>query len=169
MADADDTGPPDFTDQYNTRLSADQQTAYDAWAARQQGMGRDVNRDSFDYDMKGWWKANGAEGAPDLRTWDGTQWVDTGHLTDTFKKPNHPTFSTGSKYSTDDTPGGMWTQGDNGQWTFFPSATNKQHWSQEALSGYFDRAERPRGNDVKDDRAKRKRDHRDWYPTMEAQ
>lgn len=45
------------------------------------------------------------------------------HLPDTYKKPNHPTFSTESIYSTKDNPGGTWTKKDD-KWEFTPSKAN---------------------------------------------
>jgi hypothetical protein len=45
---------------------------------------------------------------------------ETGHGPDTFKLPNHPTFSTGSKYSTPEHMGGEWGQA-NGKDTYEPS------------------------------------------------
>lgn len=57
---------------------------------------------SQDYDMRGAWAQLGgnlpAQGA---------------HFTDQFKKPNHPTFSAQSQYSTPARPGGNWAQVSN--------------------------------------------------------
>ncbi len=43
--------PDDMSGQYNTQLSPEQETAYQAWA-KQQGREKDV----FNYDLRGAWK-----------------------------------------------------------------------------------------------------------------
>lgn len=82
---------------YNTQLTPLQYAQY------MHDMGR-KSTDTQDYDMRGAW-LNGARANGN------------GHFTDQFKKPNHPTFSDQSQYSTPQHPGGYWT--DN---TFVPSA-----------------------------------------------
>ena len=85
---------------YNTPLTADQQVQYSAWgASRKRSTGRDPRQDTEDYDMQGYFAKNGGVPSSDPR----------GHYTDEFKKPNHPTFSTESQYSTVLQPGGEWT------------------------------------------------------------
>ena len=89
-------------DDYNTDLGPDE-------AAFQADKARDNPNDSgVDYDLRGAWKA-GSQRAPGSG----------GHMADTFKKPNHPTFSDQSKYATGDQRGraGHW-DGD----TFIPPA-----------------------------------------------
>ncbi len=114
---------PDLTDKYNTKLSDADEASYQAWA---ESSGR--KNDTFDYDMRGAWK----EGyAADLR----------GHFPDTFKKPNHPTFSDESKYhGKDGNTGGKWGGDDNAP-TFTPSKTNLKNMSKEELQEYFSRVE----------------------------
>lgn len=46
--------------------------------------------------------------------------IDGQHYPDTYKKPNHPTFSDESIYSTKETPGGHWGH-QNGKDVFYPS------------------------------------------------
>jgi hypothetical protein len=58
---------------------------------------------SADYDMRGWYNDN-AVSMEKLQH--------HGHFTDEFKKPNHITFSTESKYSTPENTGGTWMGGD---------------------------------------------------------
>lgn len=82
-----------------------------------------------DYDMRGAWKAGL------LKSEYG------GHLPDTFKKPNHPTFSSESIYSSDATPGGDWVQSEGGKWSFRPSETNLQNLGVGGLQDYFKRVE----------------------------
>lgn len=52
--------------------------------------------DDFDYDYYSYYMNGGREG------------IDSGHFTDAFKKPNHPTFSDESIYSVPENPGGHW-------------------------------------------------------------
>ena len=60
--------------------------------------------------MRGAWKS-------------GADQADNGHFPDTFKKPNHPTFSVESQYNgeKDDLNGGTWQGGRWGDGTFTPS------------------------------------------------
>ena len=85
---------------------------------------------SQDYDMRGAWAQLGgnlpAQGA---------------HFTDQFKKPNHPTFSAQSQYSTPAQPGGNWAQLPDGRWVFAPSETNRVQFGQANLARYFDEVE----------------------------
>jgi hypothetical protein len=70
-------------DRYNTSLSADEEAQFQQWKQRY------APKDSgADYDLRGAFKAGLT---PDPRT---------GHWPDTFKKPNHPTFSVESQYAT---------------------------------------------------------------------
>lgn len=92
--------PDDMSGQYNTQLSPEQETAYQAWA-KQQGRERDVEN----YDLRGAW----------LELQNGTMSEDErGHLGDKYKKPNHPTFSTESIYNgKDGYQGGVWSRNGN--------------------------------------------------------
>jgi hypothetical protein len=60
-----------------------------------------------------------------------------GHGPDTFKLPNHPTFSEESMHSTSEMPGGKWQKGDNDRWYFHPSEHNLKNRPPEELSKYF--------------------------------
>lgn len=80
----------------NTPLNAAQYAQY------MQDWGKKAPLDEQDYDLRG--------------AWLGGFKPNTGHGTDQFKKPNHPTFSQESQYSTPLQPGGTWT--DN---TYVPS------------------------------------------------
>lgn len=92
--------PDDMSGQYNTQLSPDEESAYQAWA---KGQGRE--KDVFNYDLRGAWK--------ELQS--GTMSEDErGHLGDKYKKPNHPTFSTESIYNgKDGYQGGVWSRNGN--------------------------------------------------------
>jgi hypothetical protein len=88
---------------YDTRLSPEQEKGYQAWKAKV------APKDSGqDFDWKG---AYLADLKPDSR----------GHYYDTYKKPNHPTFSTGSVYSTPEHMGGVWSRNPEGKDTYTPS------------------------------------------------
>src|SRR5215471_15440131 len=115
----------DMTDRYNTMLSAPDQQRFDTWAAKQ-----GQRASSYDYDMQGWWKENGSK---DL----------TGaHLTDKYKKPNHPTFSDQSIYhGTDGQMGGHWIQEDDKSWSFAPGSANMRNHGPDKLQDYFMRVE----------------------------
>ena len=64
----------------------------------------------------------------------------TGHLDDTFKLPNHITYSTDSRaaQAKGAPPAGRWVGSNKGGWTFYASPTNIQNaGSIEALQEYF--------------------------------
>lgn len=120
---------PDMTDKYNTKLSKDKEAEFQAWLQQQKNItGRDLSRDLFDYDVRGWWKNDRSRSA-------------NGHGTDKYKKPNHPTFSDESIYhGTDGYKGGKWGGDDNAP-TFTPSATNMKNMTPDELQAYFDKVE----------------------------
>lgn len=94
----------DMTDQYNTPLDDEEERRYHDWAAQNHREG-----DSFDYDMRGAWK-QGERGDPQ-----------TGHFPDTYKKPNHPTFSDQSRYhGAGGRMGGRWDYDETGSETLQP-------------------------------------------------
>jgi hypothetical protein len=108
----------DMTSQYNTKLSPGDEAAFQRWARA-----HNRTRDSFDYDMRGAWKAMAKQS-------------ENGHFPDTFKKPNHPTFSNESVYASPSMPGGTWGDG-----TFTPAATNLHNFGLLRLLGYMRRVE----------------------------
>lgn len=80
-----------FRDNFNSALNPDEEQQFQGWLAdRSTKDGRDRSLDLQDYDMRGYWaNGGGREGAtPDV----------SGHFPDTWKKPNHPTFSNQSIY-----------------------------------------------------------------------
>lgn len=119
------TDPMDFSSRYNTPIPPAKQNAFNQWAANQAlQTGRNPLSDRYDYDVNGYWLSGGAT---DSR----------GHGPDTFKKPNHPTFSDESKYhGVDGYMGGHWGQG-----TYQPSSTNLQFRSPLELQQYFSQVE----------------------------
>ncbi len=111
--------PYDYSARYNTQLAPAEEAQYQAWAAAN-GKAKDV----YDYDLRGFWKS-------------GAAFADNGHGGDTFKKPNHPTFSNQSQYhGVDGAQGGTWGDG-----TFTPSPHNLQMMSAPALQRYFNERE----------------------------
>lgn len=95
----------DMTYQYNTPLSF-----LDEIAFQLSPMAKDVR----DYDARGAWLAMQLGVLP-----AGV------HYPDTWKKPNHPTFSNESMYSgRDGYYGGAWSGGPEIGWTFYPNVTN---------------------------------------------
>lgn len=119
---ADATGkvdPRDMTHEYNTKLSPDEEAAFQKWVAAN-GKQHDV----YDYDMRGAWKSGAAASG-------------NGHFPDTFKKPNHPTFSNESQYAVGPAlQGGRWTDS-----SFTPGPTNLQHRTAQELAEYMARVE----------------------------
>lgn len=110
---------------FDTELSDAEESQFQEWVAkRSKAEGRDVSRDLEDYDLRGAWKSGAASD-------------DNGHLPDTFKKPNHPTFSEESKYSTPDDPGGRWSADKAGKYVFTPSKRNIRNLGESGLVEYF--------------------------------
>lgn len=108
----------DLTYRFNTELSPEDESLYQAWKkANRHGFS-----DEYDYDMRGAWLA-GNRGDSNM------------HFPDEFKKPNHPTFSTQSRYYGMD---GVWSTNPlnehepsfGGHWynnMFFPTETNMEN------------------------------------------
>ena len=80
-----------------------------------------------DYDYEGF-KASGKAQAAN------------GHYPDTFKLPNHMTFSSESKYSKPGQEGGKWSQVDD-KWHYAPSEWNLKQHSAEDMQAYFKKTE----------------------------
>jgi hypothetical protein len=76
---------------YDTPLTPEQEQQFQLW--KQQYAPRDSG---MDYDLRGAF----LEGVKRDEA--------SGHWTDQFKKPNHPTFSDQSQYSSREHPGGHW-------------------------------------------------------------
>ena len=96
--------PLDFTDRYNTPLDPQNEVLYQAWLRDQsQAAGRDMSNDAYNYDMRGAFLGGAGR-------------ADNNHWPDTFKKPNHPSFSSQSMYhGADGHMGGQWG-GQDGIW-----------------------------------------------------
>lgn len=116
--------PSDLTDQYNTPLSPEQARAYEAWKATLPPQLQSVR----DYDLQGAFLADAKAAA-------------NGHLPDTFKKPNHPTFSSGSKYSNPQDQGGEWVDLGGGNWAFRATPDNFRFQTPDMLAAYMAQVE----------------------------
>lgn len=112
--------PLDWTDRYNTPLTPKEESAFQSWLFKAKKA-----LDLRDYDLRGAWR-------------DGVARDGRGHLPDTWKKPNHPTFSEGSIYSgVDGFEGGIWRELAPKKWAYRPSATNLRLHGADGLSEYF--------------------------------
>ena len=89
-----------FRDKYNTLLKPVEERKFNRWAAKEsKRQGRDILMDMGAYDVRGFWKSG------DYKRMD-----QDNHGSDTWKKPNHPTFSNQSRYhGADGWYGGNWT------------------------------------------------------------
>lgn len=115
----------DFTEKYNTPLTPVEQGLYKQWLSKLP----QEQQNSYDYDMQGAWLSGAGRAG-------------NGHLPDTFKKPNHPTFSDQSQYSGQDGyVGGHWADLGNGKYSYAASPTNTQFHAPDALGDYFKRVE----------------------------
>jgi hypothetical protein len=92
------------------------------------GLGRSAPEPEADYDYAA---AQRAGVGPDER----------GHMPDTYKLPNHITFSDESMYHGDENEGGHWSQLADDRWSFTPGPANLQHHSMQEMRDYFKRYE----------------------------
>ena len=113
--------PLDYSDRYNTRLDPMEEAMFMLWAARNGRLG-----DQRDYDLRGAWKASAKE-------------AENGHLPDTYKKPNHPTFSNESVYNgVDGAQGGEWAEDPaTKRWRYRASPYVVKLHGPELLQQYF--------------------------------
>lgn len=113
----------DIASKYNTPLNTEQEKRdYEAWKS---GLPTSMDRSGKDYDLTGAFMKGLAPG-------------EDGHLPDTYKKPNHPTFSNESVYSgKDHGVGGKWAQDDKGKWTFEASEDQLKHISAKEMQEYI--------------------------------
>jgi len=124
--------PPDLSGQFNTQLSSEDEAAFQKWLRLLPARLQSVS----DYDLRGAWKNNAKEAA-------------NGHLPDTWKKPNHPTFSRESVYSNAQNGiGGQWTDGSpqtqndaQKNWVYWASPANARYRAPATLADYFARVE----------------------------
>ena len=88
-----------YRDRFNTSLNKEEEKLFNEWGTKEsERQGRDIMMDKGAYDIQGFWKSG------DYKKMD-----QDNHGTDTWKKPNHPTFSNQSKYhGIDGFYGGNW-------------------------------------------------------------
>lgn len=116
----------DYTDRYNTELSEPMEDSFQAWAKQYNKLD-----DLQDYDLRGWYKEQLENGLP-------VTFEAGAHLTDKYKKPNHPTLSDKSKYNgMDGVQGGVWSE-DGKTYTV---KRNMSRQEAENLKRYFRRVE----------------------------
>lgn len=136
MATGESTAVKHIDETYDTPIPDELRPKYDAWY----GQLPENLQYTGDYDLQGVWLEK--LGRPEK--YEPTQ---NGHLDDYGKKPNHPTFSSGSKWHDPKVPertGGEWRKADDGTWDFYPGAGNRM--SDEELKRFFDKYEK--GNRV---------------------
>ncbi len=116
---------PDLSDRYNTALDPVTEAAFQIWAKQQRRLG-----DLQDYDLRGAFNANSQEAA-------------NGHLPDTYKKPNHPTFSVESIYNgVDGAQGGVWQENpQTKRWSYRATPYVLKNHPLPALQQYFKNVE----------------------------
>lgn len=126
-------------DKFNTALSPKEEMEFQVWAHdKSSDLNRELLNDLEDYDLRGYWKERGKK--EDLSNPES-------HLPDTYKKPNHPTFSDESKYSgvvQDNVKyvGGKWSELGKDKWQYSPSRemmTNTHN--SKSLEDYFKKYE----------------------------
>jgi hypothetical protein len=107
-----------YPDKFNIKLTPEEEARYQQWL---KGPGKDAVWDQPAYDVRGAWKDQGEKIAP-------------GHGADTWKKPNHPTFSTESIYANQrQYPAATWEE-DGG---YSPSEFSKGLYSKEYYKRMF--------------------------------
>ena len=114
--------PNPFARSYDTQLPPDEEALYQVWRSRLPLL----LQGTADYDLRGAFRGAAREAT-------------NGHLPDTWKKPNHMTFSSESQYADDRHPGGNWVGVDDGPWSFFAPARGGPPAAQ--LQNYFQRYE----------------------------
>lgn len=122
-----------FRNHFNTQLTDEQETEFQAWLKEDSKQrGKDVSLDLDNYDVRGFWLGGAERDAA------------TGHGSDTWKKPNHPTFSNESIYhdTSDELHGGKWIGGTWGENSFMPSKEMLEKTiTTEELKKYFKEVE----------------------------
>jgi hypothetical protein len=109
---------------------------YKDWLAYKSKLeGRDLSKDEQDYDLESYFKSL-KYNDKDYKPKQGI------HLEDTYKKPNHPTFSNQSMYNIPGIQeGGNWSSNKEGKWAFKPSELNLKNMPAEQMQQYFSEAD----------------------------
>jgi hypothetical protein len=122
-----------WKENYNTPLTGENPQRFQNWLALQKvKRGRDLSGDLTNYDMQGYWLNGGYKDSG------------AGHMPDTYKKPNHPSFSNESQYSGKEDlwggkfEGGRWVGDDKTGWSYQASARMlKTTHTRDMLQQYF--------------------------------
>lgn len=105
-------GPVRNNKRYTTTLTDNEEKQFQDWyskVAKHKNLNPNPDADGQDYDYRGYWKNEDRDDILDSNP--------NAHFPDKYKQPTHPTFSSGSIYSNDKTPGGTWVRG-KGTWLF---------------------------------------------------
>ena len=97
---------------YTTTLTVNEEKQFKDWyskVAKHKNLNPNPDADGQDYDYRGYWKNEDRDDILGSNP--------NAHFPDKYKQPTHPTFSNGSIYSNDKTPGGTWVRG-KGTWLF---------------------------------------------------
>lgn len=121
MAEMDDAW---FYNNFNTKLSPEEEAKFQKWLKHEsKRQGRDISMDLYTYDVRGFWRGSEKRDK-------------TGHGTDRYKKPSHPTFSDESIYHMKGVyEGGRWDK----DGAFHPGKTNLKYHGREGIQREFDR------------------------------
>ena len=123
--------PRDFTHRFNTKLNPEDEDKFQAWA-KKSNVGKNH---SYNYDMRGAWKS-------------GASSDERNHYPDTYKKPNHPTFSDQSQYHGEKYQGGKWSDIGKGKYQFTVGKDNMH--SKKELQDYWNEVEARDGHKLVD-------------------
>jgi len=122
-----------FLDSYNTKLTPQEEAEFLKWAKERSKLeGRNILMDLGAYDVRGFWKSKDYEKVKPGQ-----------HGFDTWKKPNHPTFSDQSVYHKSVLPdgtiavGGHWTNDDQ----FILGDSNMNIFGVDNLKNYMNKFE----------------------------
>lgn len=123
-----------YVSNYNTGLNQQEFNEFWNWANDRYKGHDNVLYEMGAYDLQGAWK--------DIKAGKIQFDPNTGHLPDTYKKPNHITFSNESKYHNGkDFNGGQWEQNGN-RWKFKVSPQTVQLYGKDYLQKYFSENEK---------------------------
>lgn len=123
-----------YVSNYNTGLTQPEFNEFWNWAKQRYGNQDNVLYEMGNYDLQGAWKA--------IKNKQIDFDPQTGHLPDTYKKPNHITFSNESRYHDGKNfIGGEWQQ-NGSRWKFKPSPQTIQLYGKSNVQKYFSENEK---------------------------
>ncbi len=126
---------------FNTFLPPEERKKFVAWMEETgKRIGKNIWADLAVYDVAGFWEQEFSDGMREaLKKGE--------HGVDTFKKPNHPTFSDESQYSNEAYEGGSWHGSEKDSWRggegkrdlFQPSQDQLVGWDYKGYQDWLDR------------------------------